>query len=150
MIRAYLDSSVVAAYFSIDALSDTVVPALSEEPGAWWVSERVGVELASVLGRRAREGLLSHEDAAHRMAAYDRYIAEGLFRSRPLAPATSRAARELLLAASTPLRALDALHLAFATALRTDNEIDSVWTGDGRMATAAHRSGLACRLFECP
>lgn len=148
MIRAYLDTSVVAAYFSADALSDSVVPALSGNGGVWWVSDLVAVELSSVMARRARDNLFTRDVARMHLITFDRLVAEGQFVSQPLTSTLWRLARELLLESSINLRTLDALHLALALDLYRSEAVDTLWTGDRRLADAAAEADLSCRLFE--
>ncbi len=147
MIRAYLDTSIVAAYFTADPLSDCVADALTQEAGMWWVSNLVATELASVLARRAREKLLTVQDSRQRLAIFERMQANGEFRSHPFDPVLWQSAADLLLDAQTSLRTLDALHLAIAFDLYQGGRLDTIWTGDRRLAQAAEEASLPCRLF---
>ena len=75
------------------------------------VSELALTEVASALGRRVREGLVSPATARRLMrAATD--LAASLRRAELTPPVHRRAERILLTSRHQPLRALDALHLA--------------------------------------
>ncbi|MFN7940095.1 MAG: type II toxin-antitoxin system VapC family toxin [Thermoanaerobaculia bacterium] len=97
-------------------------------------------EVASALGRRAREGGL--RDAAARRI-YRRILAtlaDGAFRRVDLLSSTHREAERLLLASDrAPLRAADALHLALALGAGAG----TVLTYDRVLARAARAQSLA-------
>jgi len=100
------------------------------------VSDLALTEMASALGRRAREGVLSVQQArrihreALKLAAVCRHV--------ELTPPIHRRAERLLLSISLPLRSLDALHVAVAL----DANAATVVSFDPRLREAAITQGL--------
>ena len=100
------------------------------------VSDLALTEMASALGRRAREQLLTREEAQRLYREATKLHASS--HQAELTPPIHRRAERLMLSLTIPLRALDALHLA--TAL--DAEAATVVTFDPRLREAAASQGL--------
>ena len=100
------------------------------------VSDLALTEMASALGRRTREQLLTREEAQRLYREASKLHASSLHAE--LTPPIHRRAERLMLSLAIPLRALDALHLA--TAL--DAEAATVVTFDPRLRDAAISQGL--------
>jgi uncharacterized protein len=116
-----------------DTLNDAMAGALDVV-----ISDLALTELASALGRRTRENTLSAAQARtiHREA--ERLASR--CRRAEMTPAIHRRAERLLLAArATPLRALDALHLALAI----DAHAATLVTFDVRLRASAAAHGMA-------
>ena len=96
------------------------------------VSDLALTEMASALGRRVREQGLTL-DSAQRL-----YPEDSNFRRLRITPPIHRRAERLMLSLATPLRALDALHLA--TALHA--EAATLVTFDPRLREAADSQGM--------
>ena len=107
----YLDTSALVKLFVPEPESDLLNQALL---GAREVilSDLALTEMASALGRRTREGVLTRLEASHlhrealKLTASCRHV--------ELTPPVHRRAEQLLLSLPMPIRALDALHLATA------------------------------------
>ncbi len=133
----YLDASALVKLIVSEPDSDALNDALAGAPDVI-ISDLALTELASALGRRIRERALSAAQAraVHRAAET---VAERCRRAE-MTPAVHRRAERLLLASrTTPLRALDALHLALAI----DAQAATLVTYDLRLRVAAAGHGLA-------
>jgi uncharacterized protein len=100
------------------------------------VSDLALTEMASALGRRVREQRLTRDNARRLYREASKLHASA--HHAELTPPIHRRAERLMLSLATPLRALDALHLA--TAL--DAEAATVVTFDPRLRDAAGSQGL--------
>lgn len=107
----YLDASALVKLFVQEAESDSLNEALLGARGVI-LSDLALTEMASALGRRTREGILTPLEArklhreAMKLAASCRRV--------ELTPPVHRRSEQLLLSSRMPLRTLDALHLASA------------------------------------
>lgn len=103
------------------------------------VSDLTVSELASALGRRCREGVLEASVAARIYRRLLSDLADDLFHCAELTPEVHREAERMLLSsARVPLRTLDALHIALATA----GEVRTILTFDRNLARAAAGFGI--------
>jgi uncharacterized protein len=127
----YLDTSVVVAYYCPEPISKRAESIIrGKEPV--FVSDLTEVEVISALSRKIRTGELSKTDGAAIRNYFVSHLEQGIFRRTSLGPHHIRAARELLSSFTTPLRTLDALHLAIA-----GSEEFQVVTADQAFARAA-------------
>lgn len=107
----YLDASALVKLFVPEAESESLNQALIDA-GSVILSDLALTEMASALGRRTREGILTNSDASNlhhealKLISSCRYV--------ELTPPVHRRAERLLLSLPMPIRALDALHLATA------------------------------------
>lgn len=107
----YLDTSALVKLFVPEPESDSLNQALLGARGVI-LSDLALTEMASALGRRTREGVLTRRQASHlhrealKLTASCRHV--------ELTPPVHRRAEQLLLSVPMPIRALDALHLATA------------------------------------
>ena len=131
----YLDTSAFVKLFVPEAESDALNQALAGLTDVI-VSDLALTEMASALGRRTREQLLSRTEA-QRLYREARKLHAAAHQAE-LTPPIHRRAERLMLSLATPLRALDALHLA--TAL--DAEAATLVTFDPRLRKAAASQGL--------
>jgi len=131
----YLDASALVKLFVPEAESDELNDALAGLTDVI-VSDLALTEMASALGRRTREQLLTRDEAQRLYREATKLHASA--HQAELTPSTHRRAERLLLAIALPLRALDALHLA--TALGADAA--TVVTFDPRLRQAAVAQGL--------
>lgn len=131
----YLDASALVKLFVPEAESDELNQALTGLTDVI-VSDLALTEMASALGRRRREHLLTREQAQrlYREASKLQVASH----HAELTPPIHRRAERLMLSLPIPLRALDALHLATALAA----EAATVVTFDPRMRDAASSQGL--------
>jgi predicted nucleic acid-binding protein len=131
----YLDASALVKLFVPEPESDDLNRALAGLTDVI-VSDLALTETASALGRRVREHRLTRDNARrlYREAAK----LHAAVHHAELTPPIHRRAERLLLSLATPLRALDALHLATAF----DAEAATVVTFDPRLRDAAVSQGL--------
>lgn len=132
----YLDASALVKLFVPEAESDDLNEGLVGAEDVV-LSDLALTEAASAFGRRAREGLLAPTESRrlHREAAK---LAASCRRAELTPPVHRRAERLLLTSRETPLRALDALHIALAL----DADAATLVTYDPRMRAAAVLQGL--------
>jgi uncharacterized protein len=131
----YLDASALVKLFVPEPESDVLNRALAGLTNVI-VSDLTLTEVASALGRRVREQRLTR-DSAQRLYREASKL-HGLAHHAELTPPIHRRAERLMLSLATPLRALDALHLA--TAL--DAEAATVVTFDPRLREAVGSQGI--------
>ena len=133
----YLDASALARLYFPEPGSDALDRALRGRRDLT-VSDLALTELVAGFACRGAAGGGGAELASrlHGMLRSD--VESGMFRRADLGPATHRAAERLLLAARTPLRAADALHLALAMTAG----VAAILTFDTRLAAAARTLGL--------
>ena len=131
----YLDASALVKLFVPEPESDDLNRALAGLTDVI-VSDLALTEVASALGRRVREQRLTR-DTAQRLYREASKLQASAHRAE-LTPPVHRRAERLMLSLATPLRALDALHLA--TAL--DAEAATVVTFDPRLRDGALSQGM--------
>jgi predicted nucleic acid-binding protein len=131
----YLDASALVKLFVPEPESDALNEALAGLIDVI-VSDLALTEMASALGRRMREQLLTRE-AAQRLYREASKL-HGSSHHAELTPPIHRRAERLMLSLAIPLRSLDALHLA--TAL--DAEAATMVSFDPRLRDAAASQGL--------
>lgn len=141
--RCYVDTSALAKWYLPEAGAERFaqfIVALDEA----LISRLTVVELRCLLGRRCRSGQLREEE---RDAAYRRFneqVAHGYI--DVVAVSDSRfgeALRLIEVLDASPLRTLDALHLAAARAASADG----LATADRVMAEAGHELGIQVAYF---
>lgn len=131
----YLDASALVKLFVPERGSDDLNRALAGLTDVI-ISDLALTEMASALGRRSREQRLTREDARRLYREASKLHAASLHAE--LTPPIHRRAERLMLSLATPLRALDALHLA--TAL--DAGAATVVTFDPHFREAAASQGV--------
>ncbi len=135
---AYIDTSVLAAYYCPEALSRKVQARLAQldEPV---ISPLVELELHSAVAQKVRAAEMSEADGRRILALFRVHLADGYYRIVPIESREYQLARDWIASFAAPLRTLDALHLAaaFANAL-------PLLTADRSLARAAESLGLAC------
>jgi predicted nucleic acid-binding protein len=112
---AYIDTSVLGAYYCPEALSAKAEDALREisTPVISLLSE---VEFASLISRKRRLRELSVNQAKAIIDLFGNHVAEGSYRRLAVATEHFLKARQLLISSDGSLHTLDALHLALAIA----------------------------------
>ncbi len=139
---AYLDTSCLAAYYCPEPLSD-VVERILRKLAAPVISPLVEVELHSALAIKVRMSELDLASANRIASEFQLHLEEELYRVVPVQAREFRLARDWISRFSTPLRTLDALHLATAFA----NGLQLI-TADRGLATAAKQLGVVHRLLS--
>jgi predicted nucleic acid-binding protein len=137
----YVDTSVLAAYYCPETLSRNVQAHLGQldTPA---ISELVELELYSAVAMKIRVRELSEADARRILSLFQVHLADGYYRVVPVESREYQLARNWIASCRTPLRTLDALHLATAFA----NDL-SLLTADRTLARSAVQLGLRCELI---
>ena len=109
----YLDTSILAAYYCPEPLSEKVEKIIisAKRP---CMSSLTEVELASAISRKIREKNLSPEDGNKIFNQLQTHLKESLFRLITVEDRHYQAAKNWILQFAVPLKTLDALHLAIA------------------------------------
>ena len=138
----YFDTSALFPYYRPEAISTKVQKLLRAPKAVVAISPLVEVEFASVLARLVRMKELSDAHAATIHAAFEEDLGNGCFERIEIGSTVFRLAEEWLLSRKTPLRTLDALHLANAALAGA-----KLITGDEVLARAAKQFGVPVSLI---
>jgi predicted nucleic acid-binding protein len=136
----YADTSLLAAYYCPEPLSERAQRLLRRE-SAVGVSDIVEVELVLAIARKARRGEMTRTHARMAHEAFLQHLAQGWYLRWPMERGHFLRAREWLALTPLPLLALDALHLAVASAHQAP-----VATCDRQLASSARKLGVRARL----
>ncbi len=137
----YIDTSVLAAYYCPEPLSDVAEDyLLSERRPA--ISQLTEVELASAVSRKVRDKTLSEKDGFRILDTFQSHIDASMYTYLILDSRHYRLARSWISRLSTPLRTLDALHLAASTT----SDLELI-TADKKLAESAIELGIAAKLI---
>lgn len=139
---AYVDTSVLGAYYCPEPLSGAAEDALLRlrEP---CISSLTEVEFASLVARKRRLRELGGREAGEVLRLFGRHVSDGHYRRLPLGTEHFLRARELIASMASTLTTLDALHLAVALAAAVP-----VLTADRNFARAARRHDAASILVK--
>jgi predicted nucleic acid-binding protein len=138
----YLDTSVLAAYYCPEPLSQHVEKRMRSS-SELAISELTEVELSSAVARKVRERELDRQDALRILAQFHAHLESGRYHRLNLSVSHYRMAKGWLNQMEWPLRTLDALHLAVAgTASAT------LMTSDVQLANCAQGIGLPFQLLS--
>lgn len=138
----YLDSSVVAPFYWSEELSARVQDFLKHNDGLM-ISQLVEVELFSAVSRRVRMRELTNDDAWEIASRFQTDLNNGFFTLLNIEPVHYDKARNWIRQFNTPLRTLDALHLAVADSC----EIPLI-TADESLAVSARLLGVEVTLLR--
>ena len=143
ILLIYADTSVIAAYYCPESISEQADALLRRHPtpSICWLTE---VELASAIRRKVREGGLSAIDSHRILSRFGLHVSQSMYRVLPLHRQHYRMAQEWLEQVKTPLRSLDALHLARAMSAGIP-----LATADKRQRDAGEAVGLPVIMLEC-
>ena len=111
----YVDTSVLVAYYCPEPLSEKVQAFLLEQDRPA-LSSLTEVEFFSAVARKVRTEEIGKADANRIIAQFSAHLDTGLYALLPVHNDHWRFARGLIGLFTTPLRTLDALHLAIASA----------------------------------
>lgn len=137
-----IDTSVLVAYLCPEPLHAAARRALSTT-SVRILTPMVRLEAASALGIKTRSGDLSIESAQVVLGELDRRIDQGDFVMRDVEMTHYRLAYDWLSRFKTPLRTVDAIHLAGAAELGA-----KLVTADQMLARSAKLLGVACQLIH--
>jgi predicted nucleic acid-binding protein len=137
----YLDTSVIVAYYCPESMSLRAQYLLQEhvKPALSFLTE---VEFASAVAKKVRQNELDGVDGKRILAKFTSHVDAGLFRIIPVEKHHWQLARGWIDILTTPLRTLDALHLAIASS----EELQLV-TSDKLFYHAAEMLDLDARLL---
>ena len=138
----YIDTSVLAAYYCPEAFSRKVQARLGrlDTPA---ISPLVELELYSAVAMKTRVREFNEADARRILSLFQVHLADGYYRVVSIDVREFELARNWIASFQTPLRTLDALHLAAAFA----NDL-SLLTADRALARSASQLGLRCELIR--
>ena len=137
----YIDTSVLAAYYYPEAISDSVEKFILKIKRPV-ISALTEVELASSLSRKVREKSISKNAANQILSRFQSHLASGAFDRLAVVNVHYQTAKSWISQFVTPLRTLDALHLAITS---TNNL--SLVTADQQLAGAAEHFGIKVHTF---
>jgi predicted nucleic acid-binding protein len=139
---AYIDTSVLGAYYCPETLSAAAEAALRmiRAPVISLLSE---VEFASLISRKRRLKEINARQAGQILDLFSTHVAEGSYRRVSVTTEQFLQARHLVAAAKASLHTLDALHLSIAL-----SEDLPLMTADRDLAKAAKRHESAIILVK--
>jgi uncharacterized protein len=110
----YIDTSVLVAYYCPEAISEQVEDILinTSKPA---ISHLTEIELVSAVSRKIRDKALTQEQGNKIVSQFNTHIDQKSYTYLPLQSIHYLTARDWIAQFNTPLRTLDALHLAIAT-----------------------------------
>ena len=137
----YIDTSVLAAYYCPEALSDKAEEILTSE-NIPVISQLTRLELFSAISRKVKEGL-SREDGNKIIRQFEYHLFERkLYRQLDIDEHHYTMAANWIAQFNTPLRTLDGLHLAVSCTAHLN-----LLTADIRLAEAARFFGIEATLL---
>ena len=138
----YIDTSVLVAYYYTEKISDQVEKILvgATNPA---ISQLTEVEFTSAFARKVRERVLSKDDAKAIISEFRKHVDEKSYDYLPIQPKHFSTAMKWIAEFHTPLRTLDALHLAIAAQNKSQ-----LLTADIKFAESAKILGVDVRLIS--
>lgn len=139
---AYVDTSVLGAYYCPEPLSGAAEAALLalRDP---CISSLTEVEFASLVARKRRLKDLGHREAAEVLRLFGQHVSEGHYRRLPIGTEHFFRARDLIGSTTAALSTLDALHLSVALSAGIP-----LLTADRDFALAARRHESSAILIK--
>jgi uncharacterized protein len=138
----YLDTSVLAPFYWTEASSDAVEQ-LFQQYEPLIISELSEVELISALSRRVRMGEIDRSDAVAIAARFQADLDAAFYQRVTVTPRHYDMAKQWMQQFDTPLRTLDALHLAIASELSMP-----LITADIGLARSAASLNVAVQVLQ--
>jgi predicted nucleic acid-binding protein len=137
----YVDTSVLAAYYCPEPLSERVEQLLRDQvkPALSYLTE---VELFSAVAKKVRTEEMGRADGNRIVAQFSAHLEAELFTMIPVSKHHWRLAKAWIGLFSTPLRTLDALHLAVASV-----EGLELVTSDKPLSQAAAQLGIKAHFI---
>ena len=139
---AYVDTSVLIAYYCPEPLSATAQRVIRDDDGPA-VSRLTEVEFCSALAIKVRRHELDTQTAQRLISQFRLHLEERRYQVVPVQAEQYVLACDWIGRFSTPLRTVDALHLAaaFSGGLQ-------IVTADKDLARSAEHLGMACMLIS--
>jgi predicted nucleic acid-binding protein len=139
---AYVDASVLAAYYCPEPLSRTAQREVRKR-GAPVISPLTEVEFCSALAIKTRTGEMEADSARRILAQFRAHCAESRYRIVSVEAREYSVACDWIAGFSSPLRTVDALHLA---AVFTNGLV--LVTADKGLAKSARHFGVKHKLVS--
>lgn len=139
---AYLDTSVLAAYYCPEQISTAVGRVLADISRPT-ISSLVEIEMYSAVSLKVRNRELNIASAGVIISRFHRDVADSRYEFVDIGPREFNLARSWLGRFSSSLRTLDALHLAATFS----NDLELITTDKFLMA-AAQNFSVPCRLIS--
>ena len=139
---AYVDTSVLGAYYCPEPLSGAAETALLKVRDPC-ISPLTEVEFASLISRKRRLKELGARQAAEVLRLFGQHVSEGYYRRLPLGTEHFFRARDLIGSMASALSTLDALHLAVTLSAGIP-----LLTADRDFARAASRHDASATLVK--
>lgn len=138
----YIDTSVLVAFYCPERISEQVEDILinTDEPA---VSQLTEIEIASAVSRKVREKNLSKTDGDKILSIFQTHLDQKSFLYLPIQSKCYTNAKKWISHFNTPLRTLDALHLAIAQIAEIP-----ILTADVKFANAAEEIGVEVILVS--
>lgn len=138
----YVDTSVLAAYYCPEELSEKAETFLRIhlQPA---ISPLTEVELFSAISRKIREGTLSRDDGSRITHVFLSHRDAAFYRRIEMEDCHYQMARDWISQFNTPLRSLDAIHLAVASSGAL-----TLVTADESLAKSAEILGINAVLIS--
>jgi len=143
-MKLYVDTGLLAAYYTPEPLSGEVEALLQAFPGPA-VSDLTKVELLATLTRKVRAAGLAASDAQRIRMLFLAHLEDGLYTRLPLRRRHYQLAREWVGRGTVPLDAAVALHLAAAALAER-----SLATSDPALIDAGRELGVDVLLVGIP
>lgn len=137
----YLDTSVLAAYYCPEALSDRAEAAILESATPL-ISQLVEVELQSAVARKVRERELLKDDGVEILTRFRLHLDSACYSRLPIEASHYDIAGTWISRLDVALRTLDALHLAVCF-----DADATLLTADTGLARAARHFRVKTRLL---
>lgn len=137
----YLDTSLLGSYYCSEPLSEVITQAISASDDLV-ISPMVDLELYSLVSTKVRMHELTRAAGQKVLTQFRSHVSGGFFILVENGPRQYEIARNWMASFDTPLRTVDALHLACAFVHK-----QPLWTSDKPLAQAAKYLGVEYRLI---
>ena len=137
----YLDTSILAAYYCPEPLSDRVERLMLKSRDLA-ISSLTEVEMASAIARKVREKNVSLDNAHRILDEFQAHLHGSFFKRIAVESKYYKLAYNWITRFDAPLRTFDALHLAIAS----DNKMDLI-TADKSLSQSARKLGIPANLI---
>ena len=138
----YADTSILAAYYCPELLSEAAQQALGSDPDRA-VSDLSELELLSAVARKVRQREMRRDDGERIRVLFLSHLQARYYAQLRVVRSHYQLAQDWVFRSEVPLRSLDALHLAVAAL-----ENRTLLTADVAQARAARLFGVRVQLLE--
>ncbi len=141
-MRIYLDTSVLVAFYFPESISDQIEKIMlqTDRPA---ISQLTEIELSSAIAKKIRGKCLTVEKGREIISLFQTHIQQKGYTQLPLQPGHYTAANNWIYQFNSPLRTLDALHLAIASKSNL-----TLLTADRKLVESAKILGVDAALVS--